>query len=754
MTSLDPTGGPSPKRLTLALFSLSFATVLFTLAAWKLLAFFIMPSLFFDLLFVGFPVGAFLGARYFRLDLASFQKSLVLLQAVMIVTVFASLSCKHFDYLRAHLFEVELGRLILQMGTFTALFVPFFCMYGLSEYLGYQLGLRAMRHRMRTVYALYLFGAASAYVSVELALHRFHAVGVSQILVVSVALVCGASALVAPTVRARRIFSLEAVLLVLLGTIPAFGFEERFLDWYKGAGMQSTKEFVDRGYEIKFQRWGRYSLTEILRRDASREQAGFYNDLFQWEYSQGTGFNARMIGAVPLELVPDDGAIAIIGSGGGRQVQWAKRSGRRYRKIRAIELEPAVIEGVTEGGLASAFDDVYGGGENVELHRGEARGFMESTEEQFDLIFLPSVGGYPQMMLEPGNMIRTIDAYRTLRDRLTDQGILAIWYPSGLDPKEILTRQYVRSLGDQGLGLRARAYRAFGSPPGEYLILAAKSDSTPLPTAEDLESYLRAESGVLPPDRNTRVQELVVVADPEFRPITDEQPFLAGNVRHIFSMEQLYSLFAIACGTLLVIGALLAWGLRRSGDPRIAGRSYAQVAVLSFLIGANFVLFEHYLILALFKKLYVFHDALVLGAISFLVVSGLGSVVIAPRLRVPLQLLACALVVGIHFAQESLSPTAMIVLVSPVAFVTGSFFPALFERSARNPLAVFAFDAIGAGLGSTCSFFLPIAFGFRHFFAVAGLVFLVTAFSTWRFFRGLEPSAAVEETELHAEREA
>jgi hypothetical protein len=44
--------------LPAVLFLLSFATVAFTIALYRLLAFFIMPSLFFDLLFIGFPLGA------------------------------------------------------------------------------------------------------------------------------------------------------------------------------------------------------------------------------------------------------------------------------------------------------------------------------------------------------------------------------------------------------------------------------------------------------------------------------------------------------------------------------------------------------------------------------------------------------------------------------------------------------------------------------------------------------------------------
>src|SRR5688572_26498991 len=108
-----------PFRLGLAMVLISFATVLFTLAIWKLLSFFIMPSLFFDLLFVGFPLGAFIGVRFFGTSLASFRKTLWILQGAIASSIALSLACKHFDYLRAHLFEVKLLHLLGQMGTFT-----------------------------------------------------------------------------------------------------------------------------------------------------------------------------------------------------------------------------------------------------------------------------------------------------------------------------------------------------------------------------------------------------------------------------------------------------------------------------------------------------------------------------------------------------------------------------------------------------------------------------------------------------------
>ena len=243
--------------------------------------------------------------------------------------------------------------------------------------------------------------------------------------------------------------------------------ETGFLDLYKSSRRHSTHEYVEeKGFRPSFQEWGKYSLTEILAATDGKSYAGFYNDLMQWEFNQGTGFAARMLGALPIELAPPGGRICIIGAGGGRQVAWAQHPRFHFAEILALELEPAVFRAV-RGPLREEFGAVYEAA-NVKAVRSEARGYMERTSESFDLIFLPSVGGYPQMMLEPGNMIRTFDAYRTLRNRLSPRGVIAIWYPSGLDPLEVLTRQYVRTLGSQGLGLQTRAYRNLD----ECLILA------------------------------------------------------------------------------------------------------------------------------------------------------------------------------------------------------------------------------------------------------------------------------------------
>ena len=210
-----------------------------------------------------------------------------------------------------------------------------------------------------------------------------------------------------------------------------------------------------------YQSWGRYSLCEILAAPGNPSHYGFYNDMFQWEYSPRMGFTGPSLGAIPILQTRPGQSIAIIGAGGGRQVRLAQRLGGC--SVLALELEPAVFEAVrSPEHLLAAFGRVYEA-PGVRPVRAEARGYFERTDERFDLIYLPSVGGYAQMMIEPGNMVRTLEAHRLLRDHLTDRGVLAIWYPRGLDTRGVLTDQYVRGrCGRWGSRRRRTATRSSG----------------------------------------------------------------------------------------------------------------------------------------------------------------------------------------------------------------------------------------------------------------------------------------------------
>lgn len=716
----------SSGKLGTTLFLVSFATVFFTLTIFKLLSFFIMPSLFFDLLFIGFPVGAMIGTAYFSISVKSFVKTLWLLVLALIVSVLASLFSHHFDYLRIHLFDVEVSKLLINIGIFTALFTPFFIAYGLCEYIGYQLGRKHFASKMRLVYAIYLFGAAAAYGMLH---WIFPHLGVAKSLLMTLLILLVAGLLVSKKGRQFKLVSAKILIVGAIFFVP--NMEGNFLSLFKGISPSSTRQFESNGLKPVFQKWGRYSLCEILATPDGSAFYGFYNDFFQWEYYPKYGFHTPSLGAVPMKLVEPDSKIAIIGSGGGRQVRYASIMG--HSDVTAVEIEPAVIDAVqNEKYLKDEFKEVYDT-KGVTLVNSEGRKFLEESDVKYDLIFLPSVGGYPQMMLEPGNLIRTIEAYRTIGDKLSNDGYFAIWYPVGLDEKGILTDQYVRTLLQ--LDMNVKAFKN----AGEFLILARKNKNLPIPAHSGIAQILgnllpqgatASESTKLP--RGTAPYEYKVGHDSEFKPVTDNRPFLGGNLSHIFSTRQVVQLYGTGALILLLAGIGIWILLRKKGDPRIKKRSYGNVMTLSFLLGANFLLIEHLVVLSLFQANFVYYDALITGAIAFLILSGIGSMISIPKVQKPLMVIGIITLGTGLVLQETVPSEILLFLMVPSAIAAGMFFPTLFDSASDNPLGVFAFDAVGAGLGSLLAASIPLLFGFKVYGYIAVLIFTITViYNLW-----------------------
>ena len=719
--------------MAVALVLISFATVLYTLVVFKLLSFFIMPSLFFDLLFIGFPLGALIGASYFQISLKSFTRTIWILQLALVLSSIAVLFAHNFDYLRIHLFDVEVGQLIVNISIFTCLFIPFFMAYGLSEYIGYQVGRQRFKAKMHTVYALFLFGAAAAYLLTN---ELIPEIGVMP-LILGAFLITVMVGWIISEGKVRRIFQVQLILVIACFFIPDL--ESAFLRLYKGNSPLSTNYFQAQGFQTVYQQWGKYSLNEIMESPDSTAYYGFYNDFLQWEYFPERGYNKPSLGTIPIMMVPADSRKLIIGSGGGRQVRFATVNG--HTNITAVEVEPAVIKAVNQQQyLKQEFRNVYDH-PGVQVVRSEGRSYLEKLDAKQDLIYLPSVGGYPQMMLEPGNMIRTYEAYKLAADRLTDDGIFAIWYPAGLDAKGVLTDQYVRTLLD--MGMKVHAFRN----DQEFLILSTPNPQKSLPNSTEImellvTTYEKAGGSfhsfpvpLIPADYQ-------VSADSQFQPVSDDQPYLGGNLSHIFSKEQIYKLYGFGAAVLMILGLVVYLLMRRRGDPQIPFRSYNSLALLAFLLGANFLLVEHHLVLLLFKYHYVFHDALMQAAVIYLILTGVGSMLGNAKWRqlIIWMSIPCYLILSIW---SSLDIWLSIALIIPVAVASGTFFPRLFEKAANNPLGVFALDAMGAGLGSLLAAAVPILFGFQNYGYLALLVFAITIIVDQRFhtFKGQATSA-------------
>jgi spermidine synthase len=708
---------PGRSRIAVALLLSSVGAVLFSLSIFRLLSFFVMPSMFIPLLLVGFPIGAAIATRWGDSGVPRLRHALGLLQTAMIASAVVTLLSRHVDYMRANLlFGIDPGQLLLQVLVFAALYLPFFIAYGATEYVGYVAGTRVFGERMRPVYALFLFGAAAAYTVARLFQQPL---GVPRLLLVATACLSISRLLLVPPQASKTRSRFELAVLVMLLCWP--GFDRFFMEHFKlGADVRMSVNNVlaAPGAELEHSAWGEYGYVEIVRRsdpDSGTEQHfGFYNDIYMWAF-QDVRTTMRFLVA-SLFQPEGGGSVAVLGSGGGRGVVECRESGAR--RILAIEIEPEVIRAIRRPELRDRFARPYNDA-SVEVHVGEARSYFERTDERFDLIMLMSVGGYPQLMLEPGNMIRTTEAFALFVDHLRPGGVLAVQYNAILDQEAVLLDQYFRTV--QSLGMESYRYR--DSRNNELYLLAFRKDASPAQARRWSEARENFQSQLGPqpewPDR------------PDFQRIGDDRPYLAGNISNILNEQEIAWMFQRLAVLVSLAGLAAAFFfgrrlMRRTHDLPVAGMLSVGV-----LIGANFLLIEHMCVIHLFQRIYAYYDALILGTVSVLTVSGMGSLLIAPR---ALAWLASLSVVSLSVwwfgGAAQWDPGTALVLVTPAVLTSGSFFPLVFERSPAARLELFGMDAIGAAFGAMLAFFVPMLFGFDIFLGVAAGCFAATSIVT------------------------
>ncbi|MBV9123612.1 MAG: hypothetical protein JO112_09660, partial [Planctomycetes bacterium] len=614
--------------------------------------------------------------------------------------------------------------------TFALMYLPFFAAYGAAEYAGYLAGTQAFAQRMRPVYGLFLFGGAAAF---ALAAGLQQPLGVPRLLVAAVFLVGVARLLMSR--RFRWYAGLELAVLAGLACWP--GFDGVFMNGFKlGPNTQmstASHRKKDQG-ETAYAGWGKYAYLEILHLQMGGRPSymGFYNDCNMWQFfplifGEGSpadywrSFRVPPRDRVPFWLLPKQhGSVALIGSGGGREVLECRLAGAE--RILALELEPGVVQAI-QGPLAEDFDRVYSE-PPVEVRTGDARGYLERHPEKFDLIMLMSVGSYPQLMLEPGNMIRTIEAFRLLVDHVAPGGSLVIGYDSYLDKEGVLLSQYNQTL--RQLGLETYACNQGGGRGGSYLLIAFRSDGTPEQNARRDRARVELAKGA-----EFVPGEALEVAD--FHPITDDRPYLAGNIRNVLSEDDLRIMGGKLGGVVVLVGLVLVV-LLRHGLARHEGPVRQTVILgLGVLVGANFMLLEYLCVIHLFRYLFIYYDALILAMVAFLTVSGLGSFLVPARALVGTVAAALGFAALYWWGSADWGGLTAALLLVPLVLVTGLFFPVLFEQWPAGRLALFAMDAVGAAAGGLVAFFVPMLFGLRAYATVALTVFLLTGLAMLLF---------------------
>lgn len=652
-----------------------------------------------------------------------FVKALPLLQLVMLATIFATLSLKHFDFMRnSLLFNQSPFSIFIQIAIFSLIYSPFFMAYGATEYLGYLAGRERLARKMNGVYAVVLFGAATAFV-VGLAQQY---IGITRLFVLALATITIVKAILNPSRLTFRI--VEAVIFVGLLVYP--GTDELFMQLFKSNKNFSVADYkedvAERAAatgenvtaETVHQGWGRYSYFEVLKiqDDQRRTLTGFYNDMSQWWYLPGAATEPDFRESMLQPFLDQAESVCVVGCGGGRDIKLAREAG--VKRMLAIDVEPA-IQSVLQGKLAEEFENVFSQ-PDVELVIGDARTYLENHEDRYDAIFFWSVGGYPQLMLEPGNMIRTQEALTLFLSRLEDDGCFFLGYDRALDPDMVLLRQYATTL--QLAGAHVAAFENHADTINEFALIAIS------PNASDEQLAKWNETLASLPNRvaGRRVERLSDedLQQPNFTPVVDDRPYLGGNIRTVLSPESIRQLFYLISVTLAAIVGAIWYLLSNTDDTH--RKPPAGIQLLAVLLGMNFILLEHLVVLEVFRSTYTYSDALILGVVLFLTCTGLGSLLVRDSWLKPLIFaswigpLAWLAIPGAGGTWVALA--ALLIATA----VTGNLFPLLFERSAHHRLYIFALDAIGAAIGAMMSFFIPILFGLTVLRQVAIVVYLIT----------------------------
>ena len=151
--------------------------------------------------------------------------------------------------------------------------------------------------------------------------------------------------------------------------------------------------------------------------------------------------------------------VLVLGSGGGREVLLAVRSGAE--SVTAVEINPD-INHIVQARMADFTGRLYHLPQ-VRVYTDEARHFINRTEARFDLIHLPHTISNAAMasgsLSLAENYLLTKEAFEAYLARLTDDGVLLMTRPEAHLPRLFSTARAVLAKDDSALGARLIAWR-------------------------------------------------------------------------------------------------------------------------------------------------------------------------------------------------------------------------------------------------------------------------------------------------------
>ena len=286
------------------------------------------------------------------------------------------------------------------------------------------------------------------------------------------------------SINARKILSTFAVLLaafISINLVKSYQ-QDPVIKMFWGKGKIS--------HDKLYEKWNSFSYIQVVNPDIKSIPAGYglseksiedYNPIEQLELLIDTGASTlitKFDGDLSklkylknditnfVHYLKDDANIAIIGTGGGRDVLAALVFNQN--KVTGIEINENIIN-IVQGKFGDFSGHLYSN-PKVKIVNDEARSYISRSEDHFDIIQASlvdtSAATAAGAFVLTENSLYTVEAWKTFIEHLNDKGILTFsrWY-SEKNPAEIyrLTSLARKSLVDSGV-----------SNPEDHIIIVCK----------------------------------------------------------------------------------------------------------------------------------------------------------------------------------------------------------------------------------------------------------------------------------------
>ena len=685
---------------------LSFCINLFSLCIYKYLGFFVIPeSIFLCLLLTGIPFGAALGIKFIKkITLAKSILFLIPACVLSYIGIFRLFQIQVILFRDNNAYSDLSMKYLILFVTEWAYFLPFFMAYGFCEFICYS----RMDLPVKKIYSGFLIGCALAFLCMRIFVNP---VGVFRFSLLSIAGVC----LIFYVILNNKSL-IAKVLIFAVFLTAAFPF---FLTNFE-ANVTYLMSGTHKNPKVILEEWNEYCYFSLLKNQD--QYVAFYN----WQPAWVFPGNPHLVlqDQLPYRLIGDNKDIAVLGSGGGLQIEESLPF--TPKSLDAVEIIPAVIH-LLKDRYSLEFYYIYNQ-PFVNTHLMDGRKFLEKSSKAYDLIYMASTDGplkFSRTLLEMHQSLSTREAFEIMHKRLKENGILAI-------RQNNFFRYYFTSL--QAVGFKVFAYKKRRSDADSinsyYWLIAVKtSDQT---TYQNYLSKLHREDIFFDKYGYERVEK---VENYPLQTITDDKPMKGKILLDLIPKNFVDILFGglffiTALVSAVLIALLKYFWIKKDHTEKLI---FWKIGFTAFMVGINFIILENFIIYKLNYYLSVPLDAICVGIIMFVTFAAIGASLLSDKFKPTLLYLCLFMVFAVLIFQKIVStPIILALMIIPFIF-SGTFFPTILRGDDDKKLVVYVFDGIGAFIGAVISFSIPLLIGFRMFYIIALIIFFLTAISVTVF---------------------